>query len=148
MAHVRAQIRAALAGLFASDVPGSFASVETARAHRLDRDALPVLTIGWEQEQAQHGAGGSSGRVVRVTQWTLAVHLSGTESVADAADALALVVEQRIGADPTLSGSVAHARVTGSSFALSGETEQRSAVLALTVETMVVTAASDPETRV
>ena len=49
---------------------------------------------------------------------------------------------------PTLAGAVAHARLTGSSFALSGETEQRSAVLALTVETMVVTAASDPETRV
>lgn len=148
MAHIRAQIRTALAALFAGDVPGSFASVETARAHRIDRDALPVLTIGWDQEQAQQGVGGANARVVRVTQWTMAIHCSGTDSIADDADALALLVEQRIGADPTLSGAVAHARVTGSSFALSGETEQRSAVLALTVETMVVTAASDPETRV
>lgn len=147
MAHIRAQIRTSLAGLFAGDVPGSFASVETARAHKLDRDALPVLTIGWDQEQSQHGAGRSNARVVRVTQWTLAIHVTGTDSIADDADALALLVEQRIGTDPTLSGAVAHARVTGSSFALSGETEQRSAVLALTVETMVITVASDPEMR-
>lgn len=52
MAHIRAQIRTALAALFSADVPGSLASVETARAHRIDRDALPVLTIGWDQEQA------------------------------------------------------------------------------------------------
>lgn len=148
MAHIRSQIRAALAGLFSASVPGTFAAVETARAHRIDMGRLPVLTIAWAAEETQHGANGAAAPVKRRTQWALTVYAAGDDAVADDIDALALAVEAAIGADPTLGGVVAHARVTGSNFQISGETEQRTAAVAIAVETLVVTSAADPETRI
>ena len=146
MAHIRSQIRAAFAGLFAGDVPGVFSAVEMARAHRVDDEALPVLAIVFDQEQAQHGLGGPDARVTRRAEWLFSIACAGGDTIADDADALALIVESRIGADPELGGVVRHARVIATRLSLSGESRQRSAVLTLTVETLTDTPASDPET--
>lgn len=141
--HIRAQIRAALAALFDGDVPASFKFVDLHRAHASDLERLPLLAIAWSSEDITGNKGGGDWRV---TQWTLSIHCAGP-AAADSADALAALVETRIGADDDLGGLVAHVRMRGSSLAISGETEKRTATLAVHVETAVLTEVADPENR-
>lgn len=146
MAHYRKQIRAALAGLFAGDVPSPFATVEAGRAHASNGERLPRLGISWTSEALGTGAGKGAAPVWRVTQWSLAISVSSLTAEEDCDD-LAALAETRIGADPSLGGVVSYARVSAAAFQMSGETERRTALLTLNVETGVMTRTDDPENR-
>lgn len=142
--HIRAQIRAALAGLFAADVAsGTLKSVETDRVHALDDAKMPCLVIGWSEERADPR---SSSGVVRVIRFTIDAFKAGAP-LQDGLDALCLLVEQRLAADPDLGGLVMHAAYAGADIEVSGEGEKRIGKVAIAVTVKVATAHGDPETR-
>jgi hypothetical protein len=134
MAHIRTTIRNALAARFAADVTsGLFKSVETDQVFAVDDDRLPMLRISWVNETVDPRAGRE---IVRRIEFKLEIYARGAP-LQDTLDGLALQVEERIAADPSLGGVVMHCVYAGSSLETSGDGEKRTGVLTISLSTLV-----------
>lgn len=103
MAHIRAQVRAALAGKLTNAAPSGW-TVETSRVREVDIGDMPALTLGVRREAAMPDG------TCLPEERTLAVEVAAHIAVAresdieDDLDAAAVWIERAISADPTLGG--------------------------------------------
>ena len=146
MTHIRTQIRAAFAALFAADIPGTFVRVEADRVHAIDTERMvPCLDISFSGERIDSRTMGGGG-ALRVMEFAFGLTATGA-GLQDRLDALAVKVEQRVGNNRTLGGLVMYAHVTATAQELSGDGKQRIGRMTVTVQCAVETAENDPENR-
>lgn len=147
MTHARTQIRQAVVNLL-KDNTAAGSRVYASRVYALDDPKLPALLVFTPQE----GMGNPSMQRPRTQQRNLQLVIEGyvkARGDIDAeADALALEVEQIIGADPTLGGLVKDATLDTTSTQLSGEGEKPVAIISLTFAVLYCVKENVPQTLV
>lgn len=147
MTHARTQIRQAVVNLL-KDNTAAGSRVYASRVYALDDPKLPALLVFTPQE----GMGNPSMQRPRTQQRNLQLVIEGyvkARGDIDAeADALALEVEQIIGADPTLGGLVKDAMLDTSTTQLSGEGEKPVAIISLTFAVLYCVKENAPQTLV
>lgn len=147
MTHARTQIRQAVVNLLTGNTSAG-SRVYASRVYALDDPKLPALLVFTPQE----GMGNPSMQRPRTQQRNLQLVIEGyvkARGDIDAeADALALEVEQIIGADPTLGGLVKDATLDTISTQLSGEGEKPVAIISLTFAVLYCVKENAPQTLV
>ena len=147
MTHARTQIRQAVVNLL-KDNTAAGNRVYASRVYALDDAKLPALLVFTPQESM----GNPTMQRPRTQQRSLSLMIEGyvkARGDIDAeADALALEVEQIIGADPTLGGLVKDVMLDTTSTQLSGEGEKPVAIISLTFAVLYCVKENAPQTLV
>jgi hypothetical protein len=144
MAHVRQQIRDALAALL-TGLTTTGANVFTHGLYPFDAAGLPGLNIATPSENLEDAARGTQGRELTAT---VEGYASAAGQMADVLDTIAAEVETQVQTDPTLGGLCHQLQLTGTELELSGEAHQPVGMLTLTFTTYYQTAPGAPETSI
>jgi hypothetical protein len=149
MSHVRSQIRDQFVAILKAGVPLVTRRVFGTRVYPLTQAKLPAITVTASAETSQlMTMGGSMGArsLDRTVDITVSIYENSTASLDGTIDAIAVQVEEAIGADYTLGGIAKHSVLTSTSIDFSGETEQPVGIATLTFAVRYVTSLTDVET--
>jgi hypothetical protein len=144
MAHVRKQIRDALATLL-TGLTTTGSNIFTHAVYPLEAAGLPGLNIATPAETVEDESRSTLGRALTCM---VEGYASGVGQMADTLDAIAAEVETRVETDPTLGGLCKRLQLTDTELELSGESEQPVGRIALTFATYYQTAPGAPETSI
>jgi hypothetical protein len=149
MAHVRKQIRDQFVSILTAGVSLVSSRVYATRVYPLTQAKLPAITVTASAEASEimtMGASMGTRSLDRTVDITVSIYENATASLDSALDAIAVQVEEAIGADYTLGGLVKHSVLTSTSIDFSGETEQPVGIATLTFAVRYVTSFTDVET--
>jgi len=149
MAHVRKQIRDQFVSILTAGVSLVSSRVYATRVYPLTQAKLPAITVTASAEASEimtMGASMWARSLDRTVDITVSIYENATASLDSALDAIAVQVEEAIGADYTLGGLVKHSVLTSTSIDFSGETEQPVGIATLTFAVRYVTSFTDVET--
>ena len=149
MSHVRKQIRDQFVTLLTADVTLVSSRVYATRVYPLTQAKLPAITVTIGSESSglmTMGATMGSKSLDRTVDIAVSVYENATASLDSAIDAIAVQIEEAIGADFTLGGIAKESVLTSTSIDFSGETEQPVGIATLTFSVRYVTSLTDVET--
>ena len=149
MSHVRKQIRDQFVTLLTAGVTLVSSRVYATRVYPLTQAKLPAITVTIGSESSglmTMGATMGSKSLDRTVDIAVSVYENATASLDSAIDAIAVQIEQAIGADFTLGGIAKESVLTSTSIDFSGETEQPVGIATLTFSVRYVTSLTDVET--
>lgn len=149
MAHVRKQIRDQFVTLLTAGVTLVSSRVYATRVYPLTQAKLPAITVTIGSESSglmTMGATMGSKSLDRTVDIAVSVYENATASLDSAIDAIAVQIEEAIGADFTLGGIAKESVLTSTSIDFSGETEQPVGIATLTFSVRYVTSLTDVET--
>lgn len=149
MAHVRKQIRDQFVTLLTAGVSLVSSRVYATRVYPLTQAKLPAITVTIGSESSglmTMGATMGSKSLDRTVDISVSVYENATASLDSAIDAIAVQIEEAIGADFTLGGIAKESVLTSTSIDFSGETEQPVGIATLTFSVRYVTSLTDVET--
>ena len=149
MSHVRKQIRDQFVTLLTAGVTLVSSRVFATRVYPLTRVTLPAITVTAGAETSglmTMGATMGVKSLDRTVEITVSIYENATASLDSAVDAIAVQVEEAIGADFTLGGIAKESVLTSTSIDFSGETEQPVGIATMTFAVRYVTSLTDVET--
>jgi hypothetical protein len=149
MSHVRKQIRDQFVTLLTAGVTLVSSRVYATRVYPLTQAKLPAITVTIGSESSglmTMGATMGSKSLDRTVDIAVSVYENATASLDSAIDAIAVQIEEAIGADFTLGGIAKESVLTSTSIDFSGETEQPVGIATLTFSVRYVTSLTDVET--
>ena len=149
MSHVRKQIRDQFVTLLTAGVTLVSSRVYATRVYPLTQAKLPAITVTIGSESSglmTMGATMGSKSMDRTVDIAVSVYENATASLDSAIDAIAVQIEEAIGADFTLGGIAKESVLTSTSIDFSGETEQPVGIATLTFSVRYVTSLTDVET--
>ena len=149
MSHVRKQIRDQFVTLLTAGVTLVSSRVYATRVYPLTQAKLPAITVTIGSESSglmTMGATMGSKSLDRTVEISVSVYENATASLDSAIDAIAVQIEEAIGADFTLGGIAKESVLTSTSIDFSGETEQPVGIATLTFSVRYVTSLTDVET--
>jgi signal transduction protein with GAF and PtsI domain len=149
MSHVRKQIRDQFVTLLTAGVPLVSSRVFATRVYPLTQAKLPAITVTAGAETSglmTMGATMGVKSLDRTVEITVSIYENATASLDSAVDAIAVQVEEAIGADFTLGGIAKESVLTSTSIDFSGETEQPVGIATMTFAVRYVTSLTDVET--
>ena len=149
MSHVRKQIRDQFVTLLTAGVTLVSSRVYATRVYPLTQAKLPAITVTIASESSglmTMGATMGSKSMDRTVEIAVSVYENATASLDSAIDAIAVQIEEAIGADFTLGGIAKESVLTSTSIDFSGETEQPVGIATLTFSVRYVTSLTDVET--
>lgn len=149
MAHVRKQIRDQFVTLLTAGATLVSSRVYATRVYPLTQAKLPAITVTIGSESSglmTMGATMGSKSLDRTVDIAVSVYENATASLDSAIDAIAVQIEEAIGADFTLGGIAKESVLTSTSIDFSGETEQPVGIATLTFSVRYVTSLTDVET--
>lgn len=149
MAHVRKQIRDQFVTLLTAGVSLVSSRVYATRVYPLTQAKLPAITVTIGSESSglmTMGATMGSKSLDRTVEIAVSIYENATASLDSAIDAIAVQIEEAIGADFTLGGIAKESVLTSTSIDFSGETEQPVGIATLTFSVRYVTSLTDVET--
>ena len=149
MSHVRQQIRDQFVTLLTAGVTLVSSRVYATRVYPLTQAKLPAITVTIGSESSglmTMGATMGSKSLDRTVDIAVSVYENATASLDSAIDAIAVQIEEAIGADFTLGGIAKESVLTSTSIDFSGETEQPVGIATLTFSVRYVTSLTDVET--
>jgi len=149
MSHVRKQIRDQFVTLLTAGVTLVSSRVYATRVYPLTLAKLPAITVTIGSESSglmTMGATMGSKSLDRTVDIAVSVYENATASLDSAIDAIAVQIEEAIGADFTLGGIAKESVLTSTSIDFSGETEQPVGIATLTFSVRYVTSLTDVET--
>jgi hypothetical protein len=149
MSHVRKQIRDQFVSVLTAGVTLVSSRVYATRVYPLTQAKLPAITVTIGSESSglmTMGATMGSKSMDRTVEIAVSVYENATASLDSAIDAIAVQIEEAIGADFTLGGIAKESVLTSTSIDFSGETEQPVGIATLTFSVRYVTSLTDVET--
>ena len=149
MSHVRKQIRDQFVTLLPAGVTLVSSRVFATRVYPLTQAKLPAITVTAGAETSglmTMGATMGVKSLDRTVEITVSIYENATASLDSAVDAIAVQVEEAIGADFTLGGIAKESVLTSTSIDFSGETEQPVGIATMTFAVRYVTSLTDVET--
>jgi phosphoenolpyruvate-protein kinase (PTS system EI component) len=149
MAHVRQQVRDAFVTALKAGVPLVAKRVFATRVYPLTQAKLPAITVTAGAETSglmTMGATMGVKSLDRTVEITVSIYENATASLDSTIDAIAVQVEEAIGADFTLGGIAKESVLTSTSIDFSGETEQPVGIATMTFAVRYVTSLTDVET--
>ncbi len=149
MSHVRSQIRDQFVAILKAGVPLVTRRVYGTRVYPLTQAKMPAITVTASAEASQlmtMGASMGARSLDRTVEIMVSIYENATASLDSTIDAIAVQVEEAIGADYTLGGIAKHSVLTSTSIDFSGETEQPVGIATLTFAVRYVTSLTDVET--
>lgn len=149
MSHVRKQIRDQFVTVLTAGVTLVSSRVYATRVYPLTQAKLPAITVTIGSESSglmTMGATMGSKSLDRTVDIAVSVYENATASLDSAIDAIAVQIEEAIGADFTLGGIAKESVLTSTSIDFSGETEQPVGIATLTFSVRYVTSLTDVET--
>jgi phosphoenolpyruvate-protein kinase (PTS system EI component) len=149
MSHVRKQIRDQFVTLLTAGVTLVSSRVFATRVYPLTQARLPAITVTAGAETSglmTMGATMGVKSLDRTVEITVSIYENATASLDSAVDAIAVQVEEAIGADFTLGGIAKESVLTSTSIDFSGETEQPVGIATMTFAVRYVTSLTDVET--
>ncbi len=151
MSHVRKQIRDQFVSRLASAVTLVSSRVYATRVYPLTEAKLPAITVSVTSESSgimTMGAtmGSKSRSLDRSVDIAVSIYEKATATLDSAIDAIAVQVEEAIGADYTLGGIAKQSVLVSTSIDFSGETEKPVGIATLTFSVRYVTSFTDVET--
>lgn len=149
MSHVRKQIRDQFVTLLTAGVTLVSSRVYATRVYPLTQAKLPAITVTIGSESSglmTMGATMGSKSLDRTVDIAVSVYENANASLDSAIDAIAVQIEEAIGADFTLGGIAKESVLTSTSIDFSGETEQPVGIATLTFSVRYVTSLTDVET--
>ena len=149
MSHVRKQIRDQFVSVLTAGVTLVSSRVYATRVYPLTQAKLPAITVTIGSESSglmTMGATMGSKSLDRTVDIAVSVYENATASLDSAIDAIAVQIEEAIGADFTLGGIAKESVLTSTSIDFSGETEQPVGIATLTFSVRYVTSLTDVET--
>ena len=149
MSHVRKQIRDQFVTVLTAGVTLVSNRVYATRVYPLTQAKLPAITVTIGSESSglmTMGATMGSKSLDRTVDIAVSVYENATASLDSAIDAIAVQIEEAIGADFTLGGIAKESVLTSTSIDFSGETEQPVGIATLTFSVRYVTSLTDVET--
>ncbi len=145
MTHARTQIRKAVVNALKGNTAAENRVYES-RVYALDDPKLPALLVFTPQESMGQPSIQRPRTQMRQLQLMVEGYLKARGDIDSDADALALEVEQLIGADPTLGGLVKDAMLDTTATRLSGEGEKPVAIVSLTFVILYSVKENAPQT--
>lgn len=148
MSHVRQQIRDQFVTVLKAGVSLVSRRVYATRVYPLTQAKLPAITVTLSSESSElmvMGATMASKSLDRTVDVVVSIYENATASIDSALDAIAVQVEEAIGADYTFGGLAKHSVLTSTSIDFSGETEQPVGIATLTFSVRYVTGLTDVE---
>lgn len=145
MTHARTQIRKAVVNALKGNTAAENRVYES-RVYALDDPKLPALLVFTPQESMGQPSVQRPRTQMRQLQLMVEGYLKARGDIDSDADALALEVEQLIGADPTLGGLVKDAMLDTTATRLSGEGEKPVAIVSLTFVILYSVKENAPQT--
>lgn len=145
MAHVRKQIRDAIAARLATDAALVGGRVYASRVYPLSEANIPCLAIYTTSESSGLRTMGSI-TMSREMDVQIDIVVRATDTFDDDVDAIAVQVEESIGADIRLGGLVKDIVLTATQIEYDGDAERPIGVASLTFSTRYVTSIEDVET--
>ena len=149
MAHVRKQIRDKFVTILTAGVSLVSKRVYATRVYSLTQAKLPAITISSGAESSSLmtiGATMSAKSLNRTLEITVSIYENANASLDSLIDAIAVQIEEAIGADFTLSGIAKQSVLTSTNIEFSGETEQPVGIATLTFSVQYVTSLTDVQT--
>lgn len=149
MSHVRKQIRDQFVTILSAGVPLVNKRVYATRVYPLTQAKMPAITVTVGSESSglmTMGATMGSRSLDRTVDIAVSIYENATASLDSAIDAIAVQIEEAIGADFTLGGIAKESVLTSTSIDFSGETEQPVGIATLTFSVRYVTSLTDVET--
>jgi phosphoenolpyruvate-protein kinase (PTS system EI component) len=149
MSHVRKQIRDQFVTLLTAGVTLVSSRVFATRVYPLTQAKLPAITVTAGAETSglmTMGATMGVKSLDRTVEITVSIYENATASLDSTIDAIAVQVEEAIGADFTLGGIAKESVLTSTSIDFSGETEQPVGIATMTFAVRYVTSLTDVET--
>lgn len=149
MSHVRKQIRDQFVSRLASAVTLVSSRVYATRVYPLTEAKLPAITVSVTSESSgimTMGATMGSKSLDRSVDIAVSIYEKATATLDSAIDAIAVQVEEAIGADYTLGGIAKQSVLVSTSIDFSGETEKPVGIATLTFSVRYVTSFTDVET--
>lgn len=149
MSHVRKQIRDSFVAVLTTGVPLVSRRVYATRVYPLTQAKLPAITVTASSESSgimTMGATMGSRSLERTVDIAVSIYENATASLDSTVDAIAVQVEEAIGADFTLGGIAKESVLISTSIDFSGETEQPVGIATLTFSVRYVTSFTDVET--
>jgi len=149
MAHVRKQIRDKFVTILTAGVPLVSRRVYATRVYSLTQAKLPAITISSGAESSSLmtiGATMGAKSLNRTLEVTVSIYENANASLDSLIDAIAVQIEESIGADFTLSGIAKQSVLTSTNIEFSGETEQPVGIATLTFSVQYITSLTDVQT--
>jgi len=149
MAHVRKQIRDKFVTILTAGVPLVSKRVYATRVYSLTQAKLPAITISSGAESSglmTIGATMGTKSLNRTLEITVSIYENANASLDSLIDAIAVQIEEAIGADFTLSGIAKQSVLTSTNIEFSGETEQPVGIATLTFSVQYITSLTDVQT--
>lgn len=149
MAHVRKQIRDKFVTILTAGVSLVSKRVYATRVYSLTQAKLPAITISSGAESSglmTIGATMGAKSLNRTLEITVSIYENANASLDSLIDAIAVQIEEAIGADFTLSGIAKQSVLTSTNIEFSGETEQPVGIATLTFAVQYITSLTDVET--
>lgn len=149
MPHVRSQIRDKFVTILKAGVPLVTRRVYGTRVYPLTQAKLPAITVTASAEESElmtMGATMGARSLERTVDIAVSIYENATASLDSTIDAIAVQVEEAIGADYTLGGIARHSVLTSTSIDFSGESEQPVGIATLTFAVQYITSFTDVET--
>ena len=149
MAHVRKQIRDKFVTILTAGVPLVSKRVYATRVYSLTQEKLPAITISSGAESSSLmtiGATMGAKSLNRILEITVSIYENANASLDSLIDAIAVQIEEAIGADFTLSGIAKQSVLTSTNIEFSGETEQPVGIATLTFSVQYITSLTDVQT--
>lgn len=145
MAHVRQQIRDAVATTLTSAVTLVGGRVYTTRVHPLNEDLLPAISVYTGSELSDRYNAGVTD-MNRQLSLEIDVYVRETSTFDDDADAIAVQIEEAMAGDFTIGGLAKSSVLTSTAIQFDGEADQILGVAKLTYQVRYVTPIDDVET--
>lgn len=145
MAHVRQQIRDAVATTLTSAVTLVSSRVYTTRVHPLNEANLPAISVYTGSESSERYNVGVTD-INRTLSLEIDIYVRETGSFDDDVDAIAVQVEEAMAGDFTIGGLVKSSVLISTAIQFDGEADQILGVAKLTYQVRYVTSLTDVET--
>ena len=142
MAHVRQQIRDAVATTLTSAVSLVSSRVYTTRVHPLNEANLPAISVYTGSESSER----YNVDINRTLSLEIDIYVRETGSFDDDVDAIAVQVEEAMAGDFTIGGLVKSSVLISTAIQFDGEADQILGVAKLTYQVRYVTSLTDVET--
>lgn len=145
MAHVRQQIRDAVATTLTSAVSLVSSRVYTTRVHPLNEANLPAISVYTGSESSERYNVGVTD-INRTLSLEIDIYVRETGTFDDDVDAIAVQVEEAMAGDFTIGGLVKSSVLISTAIQFDGEADQILGVAKLTYQVRYVTSLTDVET--
>lgn len=145
MAHVRQQIRDAVATTLTSAVTLVSGRIYTTRVHPLNEALLPAISVYTGSETSERYNVGVTD-INRELSLEIDIYVRESSTFDDDADAIAVEVEEALAGDFTIGGLAKSMVLTSTAIQFDGEADQILGVAKLTYQVRYVTPIDDVET--